>query len=206
MLDRHGVLTREAVVAEGIEGGFGPIYAVLKALEDVGRIRRGYFVVGLGATQFALPEAVERLRSSRSDLSDASDPSDRCDTAGATLLASCDPANPYGAALPWPERSDARGPARAVGSYVTLRNGEPVFWFSRSEGRMVVFMDDASALAAGADALCEAVAAGRIEPFVLARIGDGPAATHPAAQVLTAHGLAASSRGLVVRRASLRGR
>ncbi len=201
LLERHGVLTREGVIAEGIEGGFGPIYDVLKALEDAGRIRRGYFVEGLGATQFALPEAVERLRAFRSDTSDRSDASDLSKPA---LIAACDPANPYGAALPWPERTESRGPARAVGSYVALMRGEPMCWVSRVEGRMVTFTDDVSALNECTGDLCEAVASGRIEPFVLARIGDAAAAMHSASRLFEAHGMAASSRGIVMGRGSRR--
>src|SRR5207247_7389611 len=97
LLARHGVLTREAVASEGTSGGFGVVYPVLKGMEEAGRIRRGYFVAGLGATQFALPGALDLLRSLR----------DEPETPEVVLLAATDPANPYGATLKWPERSKA---------------------------------------------------------------------------------------------------
>ena len=107
LLARHGVLTRPAVMAEGVAGGFAALYPVLKALEEAGRIRRGYFVAGLGGSQFALPGALDRLRGVREAAGDDED------VTPAAVLAATDPANPYGAALPWPERRlrprDARG-------------------------------------------------------------------------------------------------
>ena len=110
LLERHGVVTREAVVAEGIAGGYASVYPVLRAMEESGRARRGYFVAGLGAAQFALPGAVDRLRAIRDD-----EPTVR-------VLAATDPAQPYGAALPWPRGADdERLPLqRAAGAYVVL--------------------------------------------------------------------------------------
>ena len=110
LLERHGVLTREAALAEGVEGGFAGVYPVLKALEERGQVRRGYFVAGLGAAQFALPGAVDRLRAAREVGADAErQPPRRPRT---VVLAATDPAQPYGAALPWPESAGrpARGP------------------------------------------------------------------------------------------------
>src|SRR5207245_7968897 len=95
LLDRHGVLTREAVLAESAPGGFAGVYPVLRALEEAGKVRRGYFVAGLGAAQFALPGAVERLRSLRES------PTNEDDEPATVVLAAADPAQPYGAALPW---------------------------------------------------------------------------------------------------------
>src|SRR5207342_2249815 len=100
LLERHGVLTREAVLGESVVGGFASVYGVLKVLEEAGRVRRGYFVDGLGAAQFALPGAIDRLRSVR----EAAESPVR---ARVHLLAAADPANPYGAALAWPRRDDA---------------------------------------------------------------------------------------------------
>ncbi|MCB0993837.1 MAG: DEAD/DEAH box helicase, partial [Acidimicrobiales bacterium] len=105
LLERYGVLTRESALAEGIEGGFAGVYPVLRALEEQGRIRRGYFVEGLGAAQFALPGAVDRLRGARA----ADD--------AVVVLAATDPAQPYGAALAWPEVVAGR-PTRSAGSLV----------------------------------------------------------------------------------------
>ncbi|MBM3492838.1 MAG: DEAD/DEAH box helicase [Armatimonadetes bacterium] len=206
LLERHGVLTREAVVAEGLEGGFTPIYDVLKALEDAGRIRRGYFVEGLGATQFALPEAVERLRSFRldrsdlSDLSDASDGSDRSDVSAPSLLASCDPANPYGAALPWPEHRDARRPSRGAGAYVVIADGRLIAWFSRIEERLIIFDEADASVAAVGRSLVEGVAEGRMSPFTIRQLNGDPASSTPYAPLLEASGTIRSGRGLVVRR------
>ena len=97
LLERHGVLTRGAVAAERITGGFAAVYPVLRAMEEAGQARRGYFVEGLGAAQFALAGALDRLRAAR-------DPADPPTTSTVHLLAAADPANPYGAALAWPRR------------------------------------------------------------------------------------------------------
>ena len=98
LLDRHGIVTRGAVVAEGTVGGFAGVYRVLSALEETGRIRRGYFVEGLGAAQFASAGAVDRVRAF------ATRPDEDRQTPVGLVLAAADPANPYGAALPWPGR------------------------------------------------------------------------------------------------------
>ncbi len=126
LLARHGVLTRDGVANEGVEGGFAGVYPVLKALEEQGRVRRGYFVAGLGGLQFAEPGALDRLRARRE-----ADP----DTPSAAVLAAADPANPYGAALPWPRTDDARL-QRAAGSHVVLVDGALVAFASRG-GREV---------------------------------------------------------------------
>ena len=102
LLERHGVLTREAVAAEGITGGFPAVYPILRAMEEAGRIRRGYFVDGQGAAQFALPGAVDRLRAVREP-----EPSE----ATARVLAATDPANPYGAAIAVAASRRRRSPA-----------------------------------------------------------------------------------------------
>jgi ATP-dependent Lhr-like helicase len=115
LLERHGVLTREAVRGEGILGGFSRVYPVLRALEESGRIRRGYAVEGLGGAQFALPGAIDRLRTFR-EVSSTSEP--------ATLvLAACDPANPHGVTLPWPQ-IDGVSPRRVPGAFVVFVNGQ----------------------------------------------------------------------------------
>ena len=114
MLERYGIVTRETVLAEGIPGGFSTLYAELGNLELLGTARRGYFVEGLGGAQFALPGAVERLRSLPED------------DGSFLLLAATDPANPYGASLPWPKARSGRRPARAPGAHVLLRDGDPV--------------------------------------------------------------------------------
>ena len=122
LLERYGIVTRETVLAEGIPGGFAGLYGELANLETLGTARRGYFVEGLGGAQFALPAAIERLRTMRTD-----------EPAGALVLAATDPANPFGATLPWPKRDDDsdRRPARVPGAYVVTIDAEPVLYVER---------------------------------------------------------------------------
>ena len=139
LLARHGVLTREAASAESLPGGFGAIYPVLKALEENGRIRRGYFVAGLGATQFALPGALDLLRSLRDGPRDGDD-------AEVVVLSAADPANPYGATLKWPAvaGSDAgRGATRTVGATVILVNGALAAFLARGDRLLLTWLPEA---------------------------------------------------------------
>jgi ATP-dependent helicase Lhr and Lhr-like helicase len=130
LLERHGLVARETVVAERVPGGFASVYAELSALETVGSARRGYFVEGLGGAQFALSAAVERLRSHREPQS------------GAVVLPAQDPANLYGAVLPWPRRDgQARRPARVPGAYVVQLDGRAVLYVE-SGGRGLVSLAD----------------------------------------------------------------
>ncbi|MCA9821932.1 MAG: DEAD/DEAH box helicase, partial [Dehalococcoidia bacterium] len=132
LLDRYGVLTRDAVAAEGVPGGFSAVYPMLRAMEESGRIRRGYFVEGLTGAQFALPAAVERLRAQRS----------RSDEPSVVVVSATDPANPYGTMLPWPRRNDdeiRRSPARTAGARVVLVDGEPVVYVERGGRSIVTF-------------------------------------------------------------------
>ncbi|MFS8068761.1 MAG: DEAD/DEAH box helicase, partial [Byssovorax sp.] len=171
LLDRHGVLTREAVAAEGLEGGFTSIYDVLKAMEQSARVRRGYFVAGLGATQFALPGADDRLRACR----------DPHGESRAQVLAATDPGSPYGAALPWPDdgREGAR-PQRAAGAQVILHDGRLLGYLGRTEKDLLTFLpDDFTASSRSAKALAQALAALVDEharrTLILGRIdGDDP--------------------------------
>jgi ATP-dependent Lhr-like helicase len=128
LLDRYGILTRDAVRAEGVPGGFATLYPVLRGMEESGRVRRGYFVTGLGGAQFAAPGAVDRLRSMREPGPNAP---------AVHVLAATDPANPYGVAVPWPA-GDAR-PARAAGAYVVLLDGEAVAYLERGARTLVGF-------------------------------------------------------------------
>jgi ATP-dependent Lhr-like helicase len=161
------VVTREAVHAEDIAGGFAAVYPVLKAMEEAGRARRGYFVEGLGGAQFALPGAEERLRAFR-------------ETSGEPLtqvLAATDPANPYGATLPWP-RMDGEGRAqRAAGAQVVLHDGELAGWLGRGEHNLQTFLPDEEPARsrvgrALADALAAQVDEGRRKALLIARV-DG---------------------------------
>jgi ATP-dependent Lhr-like helicase len=163
MLERYGIVTRETVLAEGVPGGFSTLYAELGNLELLGTARRGYFVEGLGGAQFALPGAVERLRS----LPEAE--------GEFQVLAATDPANPYGASLPWPKPPSGRRPARAPGAHVLLRDGEPLVYVERG-GRSIlrlVDLDDA-ALAAAAQALADAVSAGRLPKLGIEKVDGEP--------------------------------
>jgi ATP-dependent Lhr-like helicase len=130
LLARYGVVTRPAVMAEGVAGGFAALYPVLKALEEAGRVRRGYFVAGLGGSQFALPGALERLRAVREPAADDED------VAPAAVLAATDPANPYGAALPWPEAVSGRA-MRAAGVHVALVDGALAAVVARGDAEIV---------------------------------------------------------------------
>jgi ATP-dependent Lhr-like helicase len=131
LLERHGIVTREAVRAEGIPGGYGAVYGELRSLETLGLCRRGYFVEGLGGAQFALGGAVERLRELRQKDGEEPEP---------LVLAAADPAQPYGAALPWPKRAGARA-ARVAGARVVLLGGEPALFVERG-GRSLVPLRD----------------------------------------------------------------
>ena len=197
LLERHGVLTREAVVGEGTEGGFSAVYPVLRALEESGKIRRGYFVDGLGAAQFALPGALDRLRAAR----DASEGDARGRTTH--LLAAADPANPYGAALPWPRRGedDRRPLQRAAGAYVVLVDGEAAVYLERGGSTLQVLApgDDPAVAAVAFQALGTLVADGRVRELVVTRVDGLPVAESPHRQALLDAGFAAGYRGLALR-------
>jgi len=146
LLNRYGVLLREYVAAENIPGGFSVVYPVLKALEDSGRIRRGYFVAGLGATQFALPAAVDLLRSLRNAPEGGLE--NGPGKAEFVLLAATDPANPYGSTLKWPEmpaeaedtETAPRQLTRAAYAQVVLCAGRLVAWMRRGNPNILVFL------------------------------------------------------------------
>ncbi len=179
LLQRHGVVTREAVLAEGTPGGFSGVYPVLRAMEESGRIRRGYFIDGLGASQFALPGAVDRLRALR-------EPDGRI-----VALASTDPANPYGVVIPWP--ASAGRPARAAGAYVVLESGELKLFLERGGRSLLTFGTvDVGHLAALA---ATAAAAGRVEVLKV----DG-ASVHDSGLVpaLREAGFKSTPRGMAV--------
>jgi ATP-dependent Lhr-like helicase len=164
MLERHGVLTREAVRGEGTVGGYAAVYPVLRAMEDAGRIRRGYFVAGLGGAQFALPGAVDRLRQYRAMTGEKTG-------AGSLVLAATDPAQPFGIALPWPEVvGDVGGrPARTAGSYVVLLDGLPSLYVERRvKGLLALRPFDGSWEAEAIDALVrELLVSGRLSRVVV---------------------------------------
>ncbi|MGH2679185.1 MAG: Lhr family helicase, partial [Actinomycetota bacterium] len=197
LLDRHGVVTREAVLAEGVPGGFVGIYPVFKAMEEAGQVRRGYFVAGLGAAQFAHPGAVDRLRAFRPGGTQASDDrvaEDLADLEASLVLAAADPAQPYGAALPWPA-SEGR-PARQAGAYVVLADGATCAYLERGARSLLTFGADP---ASWADALASLVKDGRLKRIQLGRIDGAEASAHPAAADLLAAGFVDGYRGLTLR-------
>jgi len=194
LLDRYGVVTRDAVAAEEIMGGFSVVYPVLKAMEESGRCRRGYFVEGLGGAQFALPGAVDRLRAVREAGLDA-------EAAVPLVVAATDPANPYGAALPWPEPSDdvRHRPRRSAGAQVVLADGRLVLYVERGGRSLLSFTDEPDVLGTAAVALAARVTAGILGALQLQRIdGDVPMA-QPMLDHLRAAGFADHPRGLVLR-------
>ena len=193
LLERHGVLTREAVAGEGVVGGFSAVYGVLKVLEERGQVRRGYFVEGLGAAQFTLPGAVDRLRSLR-DEADSLHP----ELAVAPMvLAATDPAQPFGSTLPWPV--SAGRPARSAGATVVVSAGHPLVWFDRRSHHLITFPDAHSDLSWGT-ALAAQVKYERFRSIEVRKINGEPVPRDsPAVQVLKQAGLVESYRGLVLR-------
>jgi ATP-dependent Lhr-like helicase len=163
MMERYGIVTRETVLAEGVPGGFSTLYAELGNLELLGTARRGYFVEGLGGAQFALPGAVERLRS----LPEAD--------GSHLVLAATDPANPYGASLPWPKLEGGRKPGRTPGAHLLLRDGEPEVFIERGgRGILRLRQMDEAELGAAMAALAEAVTDGKLPKLAIEKL-DGEA-------------------------------
>jgi ATP-dependent Lhr-like helicase len=207
LLDGYGVVTRDLVAAEGLAGGFAAVYPVLRELEERGRVRRGYFIEGLGGAQFALPAAVDRLRAERADPAALADETDDQDaTRPALLLATADPANPYGAALAWPRWSDddRRPLTRSAGAYVVFVSGEPVVYLERG-GRSVqtlpAFANVPTARSA-LRALRQLVADGRYRTLQVERIDGLPVADSPHRDMLAEAGFKAGYRGWSLRPAS----
>ena len=225
LLNRYGVLTRESVAAENVPGGFSAVYAVLKALEESGRIRRGYFVAGLGATQFALPAAVDLLRQLRTE-----PPPEKPEF---VQLAAADPANPYGSVLRWPDlpvtaddaigipsdRSSSVGResaprilTRAAYAEVILRNGQLVAWLRRNNPNVLVFLPaeepERSHAAAGlAHFLCargqEKMRASSHHGVLITTINGQPVTAHPMARFLMDAGFYSGPLGMHLRRIPL---
>jgi ATP-dependent Lhr-like helicase len=200
LLDRYGLVTRGSVAGERITGGFSAVYPVLKAAEESGRARRGYFVEGLGAAQFALPGAVDRLRAEARPVDVRG-----MDASAALVLATTDPANPYGAALPWPEapRPDDGGrghqPARKAGALVVLVDGACVLYVERGGRTLLSFTDEATILQPAADALALAVRDGALGKMQVERADGLPVAASPLGEALSAAGFRPTPRGLRLR-------
>ncbi|MDT5012614.1 MAG: ATP-dependent helicase Lhr and Lhr-like helicase [Mycobacterium sp.] len=208
LLGRYGVLTKGSVASEGVPGGFATLYKVLTTLEDAGRCQRGYFVESLGGAQFAVASTVDRLREHQDNI----DP-DRAAYA-AVALAAADPANPYGAALPWPERlrstpadtAPGARPGRKAGALVVLVDGELTWFLERGGRSLLTFSTDPEAHRAAAGALADLVARRRVGGILVERV-DGIAVLEPApggdresvAAALSDAGFVRTPRGLRLR-------
>jgi ATP-dependent helicase Lhr and Lhr-like helicase len=211
LLERHGVVTRGAVMSERVPGGFAGVYKVLSAFEDSGRCRRGYFIEGLGAAQFGSAGAIDRLRTF----------SDRADAKPAAVtLAATDPANPYGAALPWPE-AGGRGaesaadpaaakaaekaghrPGRKAGALVVLVDGDLTMYVERGGRTLLTWSDDPERLVPAAAALADATRRGALGKLTVER-ADGAAllggGATPLRAALDEAGFVATPKGLRMR-------
>jgi ATP-dependent Lhr-like helicase len=211
LLARYGIVTRETVASDAVAGGFGPVYQALKTLEEAGRIRRGYFVAGLGGAQFAAPAALDLLRSLRVP------PDEPC----TVILSATDPANPYGAIVAWPHvdgvgttpgcgASGPGRPARVAGSLVVLIDGRLAAYVRRGERELLLFAPDdepqrSRAMREVARALMRRAASreeGR-RGMLIADINGTPAVAHPAARFFIDEGFAATAMGLQARTAQV---
>jgi ATP-dependent Lhr-like helicase len=189
LLVRHGIVTRGSVTAEAVSGGFAAVYTILKAMEESGTCRRGYFLEGLGGAQFAVSGAVDRMRAFATPAL-----GEKRDT---NVLASTDPANPYGAALAWPEgRSEAGGPGRKAGASVALVDGKLIVFIERGGRSMLTFSDESDDLAAAIESVTIAVKDGLLERLSLEKVDGRAVFETPAAATLRAAGFVESPRGL----------
>jgi ATP-dependent Lhr-like helicase len=215
LIDRYGVVGRESTEGEGSPGGFSEVYDVWKAMEEAGRVRRGYFVGPMSATQFAVPGAVDRLRALR-------EPTRLRRT---VVLAATDPANAYGAALPWPRPATGRvedgdagaGPQRAAGALVILHDGELIGWLGRRGETLLTWIASPPAgpspplASVLADALAGLVERGRRKVLLLRSIDGAPPALNsplgsplgPLLAALVEAGFSSGARGLQRRRAAI---
>jgi ATP-dependent Lhr-like helicase len=203
LLDRYGILTRGEVAAENVSGGFSAVYPVLRQGEDAGRYRRGYFVEGLGAAQFGLTGAIDRLRGL---VSDAERPTNR--PPEALVLAATDPANPYGAALAWPDRirqpdleDGKRGhqPARKAGALVVLVDGACALYVERGGKTLLSFTADENHLVAAAESLAVSVRSDALGKLHVESADGEAVGNSPLAAALEKAGFRPSPRGLRLR-------
>ncbi len=199
LLERYGVVTREQVLAEGVKGGFAMLYDTFARLETLGLCRRGYFIEGMGGAQFALPGAVERLRAALPRESERPRTS---------VLAAADPAQPYGAALPWPRRGEGeRRPARVAGAYVVTVSEQPALYVERGGRGLITLLEDGQAtllpgqpdaVGEALVALAEAVRSGRVGKLSLERIDGEPAISSRYLGALSELGFKAGPRRLTL--------
>jgi ATP-dependent helicase Lhr and Lhr-like helicase len=203
LLERYGIVTREQVLAEGVKGGFAALYDTFSKLETLGICRRGYFIEGMGGAQFALPGAVERLRSK---------PGGEAERTSTRVIAVADPAQPYGGALPWPRREgQERRPARVAGAYLVSVAEQPVIYVERGGRGLITLLDSAApgaylALGMGQpellqralEALAEAVRCGRVGKLSLERIDGQPAISSTFVDALVELGFQSGPRRLTL--------
>ncbi|MGH3281152.1 MAG: Lhr family helicase, partial [Trebonia sp.] len=227
LLERHGVVTKGAVAAERIPGGFAAVYPVLRAMEETGQCRRGYFVEGLGGAQFALPGAVDRMRALAGDMVAATaagtpdaagfpddarpgqpvhpdQPAQSSDSRRAVVLAAADPAQPYGAALSWPSRPEetasSHRPGRKAGAVVVLFGGDLVLYVERGGKTLLSWTEDPAALEPCADALAGAVRDGALGRVTVEKADGGVVAfDSPLTRALESAGFRPTPRGLRLR-------
>ncbi len=198
LLERYGVVTRGVVVGEGVPGGFATMYKVLSRFEETGRCRRGYFVDSLGGAQFSTPSVVDRLRSFSDSIEG------RHSETAAVTLAACDPANPYGAALPWPKSSaddDAprHRPGRKAGGLVVLVDGALVLFVERGGRTLLTFDDDPGRLRSACASLAATVKRGGVDKIVVEKVDGETIHGHEFAGYLAEAGFSATPRGYRLR-------
>ena len=214
LLERHGVLTRGAVTAEHVAGGFAAVYPVLKAFEESGQARRGYFVEGLGGAQFAASGAIDRMRAMQQRADNRGDREasrwqtqvpggwrerSRTDDDASLVLAAADPANPYGAALPWPAHEGSHRPARKAGALVVVVDGELVLYIERGGKSLLSWSDEADRLQPAVDALALAVRDGALGKLAVERADGESVLTSPLGTALEHAGFRPTPRGLRLR-------
>ncbi|HUO85482.1 MAG TPA: DEAD/DEAH box helicase, partial [Thermoanaerobaculia bacterium] len=193
LLTRYGVLTRELLDAERVNGGFASVSPLLRAMEESGRIRRGFFVAGAGAMQFARPEAIERLRENR-----------RSALVTAVTIAASDPSNPYGRVFPWPWDPSGPSPHRGAGAHVVMVEGHPAAWLPAGEETLLINLPESEPERnpqgrAVADQLAGFVERGRRRALLIREIDGVAAGNHPFAPFLLERGFRSTPMGLQLR-------
>nr|WP_244882522.1 ATP-dependent helicase [Gordonia desulfuricans] len=203
LLARYGLVTRGPVVSEAVTGGFARIYKALTVFEDSGQVRRGYYVDGLGGAQFAAPSTVDDLR--RHALDDASLDGHRHQPT-TVVLAATDPANPYGAALDWPQRPDGgHRPGRKPGALVVMVDGTPVAFVERGGKTVLTFTESDSMLRAAISGIADVVGRGGVARLAVDQIDGVEALRSPLASVFVDCGFSTTPRGLRIRYGHARG-
>jgi ATP-dependent Lhr-like helicase len=201
LLDRYGIVTRGSVATEGVPGGFALAYKVLSGFEEKGRARRGYIIDGLGAAQFSTSGTVDRVRTFVRSEPRGEKPGERLT---AVTLAATDPANPYGAALPWPSAETTgtkHRPGRKAGGLVTIVDGEIVFYLERGGSSLLAFTTDDQLVREAAVSLASVVRDGRVEKLAVENVNGEFTLGSPLSLPLREAGFTETPRGLRIRRA-----